>query len=139
MQLKRVLFALVMAALVLTACTLTPQSAADRVVDGVSDEFRTSVEAPDGAIRDLPDAGWVSDDEIGVVLIGSSSCPPVITRMNVVEPDSIRLTVDSRHRGNCTDDASPRTHIFHVPTEVTERPLKIYFGPPSDSEHLLLP
>lgn len=123
----------------LAACTLAPRSAADRVIDGVPDELQIG-EQPGQSLGPLhPDAGWMSEDEFGVVLLGSSSCPPVITRMKVAAPDEITLSVNSSRRGNCTDDASPRTHIFQVPDGVTERPIKLHLDPRGVGEYLLLP
>lgn len=125
--------------LALGACSAFTQSAADRVVVGVPEGFREGSIAPEIASTASPRAGWVSDDEFGIVLLGSSSCPPTVTRLTVVSPDEMSFSVDSRQRGNCTDDAIPTTHIFQVPPEITQRPVRLVPKPPSEIDHIVLP
>lgn len=125
--------------LALSACSPFTQSAADRVVVGVPDGFREGSIAPEIPSTAAPRAGWVSDDKFGIVLLGSSSCPPTVTRLTVVSPDEMTFSVDSRPRGTCTDDAIPTTHIFQVPPEITQRPVRLVPDPPSGIDQILLP
>lgn len=127
--------------LMLASCSMFSQSAADRVVGGVPDGFRDGSVVPVQSYLASPRAGWVNDEEFGIVLVGSSSCPPTITKMRVVSDDEITFSVNSSRigRGNCTDDAAPRTHIFQVPPEVTERPILLIPESFSEIDHILLP
>lgn len=127
--------------LMLASCSMFSQSAADRVVGGVPEGFREGSVVPVQSYLASPRAGWVNDEEFGIVLTGSSSCPPVVTKMRALSADEITFSVNFSRlgRGHCTDDAAPRTHIFQVPPEVTERPIRLIPESFSEIDHILLP
>lgn len=128
-------------ALALGACSMSSEGAAERVVEGVPNSFQDGSVIPAKGHSASPRAGWVNDEEFGVVLVASSSCPPAVTKTRVISGDEITFSVSSSRsgRGNCTDDAVPRTHVFRVPPEVTERPIKLIPGLPSEIDYILLP
>lgn len=125
--------------LLMGACSTSSLGAADRVEGGVPDGFREGEVVPVQEHMAAPRAGWVNDDEFGIVLVGSSSCPPVVTKLRAVSDDEISFSVDSSPRGQCTDDAAPRTNIFQVPDEITERPIKLRSDSFPEIDHILLP
>lgn len=127
--------------LALSACSVFAQSVADRVIVGVPDGFQEGTIVPDPGSAASPRAGWVSGEEFAIVLWGSSSCPPLITKLTAVSADEIAFSVDfsRRGRGNCTDDAVLTTHVFQVPPGITERPVKLIPDPSFEIDHILLP
>lgn len=61
--------------------------------------------------------GWVSDDgeTLSVVTFGSSSCPYIAVRIEVLTVRQLAIFFQKGPAEACTDDLAPRTHVFAVP------------------------
>ncbi|MDO9590831.1 MAG: hypothetical protein Q7J04_06785 [Microcella sp.] len=61
--------------------------------------------------------GWVSDDgaSITIVTFGSSSCPYIAVRIEVLTVRQLAIDFEKAPAEACTDDLAPRTHVFAVP------------------------
>lgn len=97
-------------------------SQADRVVKGIPDRW-------DGPDRDLlngdPVVGWVSDTEFGVITVGSGSCPAVASELQILGSDEVRVEFGPSPHNPCTADMAATTHVFELPSSVSERPVTV--------------
>lgn len=61
--------------------------------------------------------GWVSDggETLSVVTFGSSSCPYIAVRIEVLTVRQLAIFFQKGPAEACTDDLAPRTHVFAVP------------------------
>ena len=61
--------------------------------------------------------GWVSDggETLSVVTFGSSSCPYIAVRIEVLTVRQLAIYFQKGPAEACTDDLAPRTHVFAVP------------------------
>ena len=61
--------------------------------------------------------GWVSDggETLSVVTFGSSSCPYIAVRLEVLTVRQLAIDFEKGPAEACTDDLAPRTHVFAVP------------------------
>ncbi len=61
--------------------------------------------------------GWVSDggDTLTVITFGSSSCPYIAVRVEVLTVRQLAIDFEKAPAEACTDDLAPRTHVFAVP------------------------
>ncbi len=61
--------------------------------------------------------GWVSDggETLSVVTFGSSSCPYIAVRIEVLTVRQLAIDFEKGPAEACTDDLAPRTHVFAVP------------------------
>ncbi|MBX9470511.1 hypothetical protein [Microcella sp.] len=61
--------------------------------------------------------GWVSDggDTLTVITFGSSSCPYIAVRIEVLTVRQLAIDFEKAPAEACTDDLAPRTHVFAVP------------------------
>ena len=63
--------------------------------------------------------GWLDDGaRFAIVLAGSSSCPAFPSSIDVADPHTIKLGLDTRGGPNCTADMAPRTYIIRTPTGI---------------------
>jgi len=60
---------------------------------------------------------WVSDEgeSLTVVTFGSSSCPYIAVRIEVLTARQLAIDFEKGPAEACTDDLAPRTHVFAVP------------------------
>ena len=97
-------------------------SQADRVVQGMPDGW----EGPDpDLLNGHPVVGWVSDTEFGVITVGSSSCPAVASELQVLDADEVRVEFGPSPHDPCTADMAATTHVFELPSSVSERPVTV--------------
>jgi len=63
---------------------------------------------------------WVSDDgdTLTVVTFGSSSCPYIAVRVEVLTERQVAIDFAKGPAEACTDDLAPRTHVLAVPEGV---------------------
>ena len=117
------------AAFLLTGCTVTGATAS---FAGVPDEHDVSQEseADDSGLQ----AFWVEDGSaVAIAISGSSTCPVVGTRINVVSPagDGNTISIDTAPLPDrpCTMDFVPHTTVFWTPNTVTTaEPLVVQVG-----------
>lgn len=108
------------AAFVLTGCTVT---GATTSFSGVPDEHAVSQESPadDTGVQ----AFWVEDGAaLAVAVSGSSTCPVIGTRINVVSPaaEGNTVSIDTAPMPAdqiCTMDYVPHTTVFWTPNSVS--------------------
>ena len=108
--------------LLLTACSAAPASVAESEHAGGLPAHAITAK-PDSSGRDLPypfpTAGWLDDGaRFAIVLAGSSSCPAFPSSIDVADPHTIKLGLDTRGGPNCTADMAPRTYIIRTPTGI---------------------
>ncbi len=72
------------------------------VPPGVSDTFRD-------------DVVWTSAGRMAVVTYGSSGCPKLPVRLDVLASDRLNLTVEALSSGPCTADLAATTSVIEVP------------------------
>jgi len=78
-----------------------------------------------------PVAGWIDDEQFGVITYGSGSCYPEATAIEATGPAAVRIDFDMPPEDAiCTADFAPTTHHFTLPGSVTEFPvaLELVFG-----------
>ncbi|MDR6906079.1 hypothetical protein J2X63_001765 [Agromyces sp. 3263] len=95
-------------------------SKAERVVKGLPKGWEGT--GPD-LLSGSPTAGWVNEDEFGIVTIGSSSCPPVAGDLQVMAPDQVTISFSPSPHDACTADMAATTHVFKLPPSADGRPL----------------
>ncbi len=83
-----------------------------------------------------PVVGWLSDDDFGVITMGSSSCPSVAGDLQVLAADEVRIEFGQSPHDPCTADMSPTTHVFQLPSSVDGRPLTVIVEE-HDTEYVL--
>ncbi|MET4158154.1 hypothetical protein [Agromyces sp. PvR057] len=88
-------------------------------------------------MNDSPAIGWLSDDEFGVVTIGSSSCPVVAERVQVLASDELQIDFGPSPHDPCTADAAATTHVFELPSTVDGRPVTVRIQYEDGTKHLL--
>ncbi|GAA1815365.1 hypothetical protein GCM10009749_26380 [Agromyces neolithicus] len=97
-------------------------SQADRVVKGMPDGW----EGPDPDLfNGDPVVGWVSDTEFGVITVGSGSCPAVAGELQVLGSDEVQVEFGPSPHDPCTADMAATTHVFELPSSVSERPVTV--------------
>ncbi|ASN40495.1 hypothetical protein CGQ24_16750 [Arthrobacter sp. 7749] len=68
---------------------------------------------------------------IALVTFGSSSCPSVVSSMEVIGTDALKLRIDSSSgSGPCTAHLTATTHELMVPISVTQRPVSLTLSYP---------
>lgn len=87
------------------------------------EEAEAPAEEPAGAEGE-PTAVWLAQGaQLGVTVWGSSTCPPVGTRISVVEPqfegNTVAISLKDYGDGACTMDLVPHTTVFWTPMNVT--------------------
>lgn len=107
--------ALIVAALLLAGCT-TAQVKPDTDYSG----------EPQGAQPPASSAGGASwatflqgGTQFGIVLYGSSTCPPKVQSVTVVASNQLKATLAPASGGVCTHDIVPHTTVFTTPSSVT--------------------
>jgi hypothetical protein len=117
----------------LTACSTTPASIAESEHQGGLPAEAVTAKT-DSSARDLaypvPSAGWLDNGaKFAVVLAGSSSCPAFPSSIEVLDPHSVKLGIDTRGGPNCTADMAPRTYIIRTPTDIdVSRQVTLQYG-----------
>ncbi|MEF3403536.1 hypothetical protein [Agromyces sp. CCNWLW203] len=97
-------------------------SQADRVVKGIPDGWA----GPDPDLLNVdPVVGWVNDTEFGVITQGSSSCPAIASELQVLDADEVRVEFGPSRHDPCTADMAATTHVFELPSSVSERPVTV--------------
>ncbi|OAE01673.1 hypothetical protein [Arthrobacter sp. OY3WO11] len=117
----------------LTACSSAPASIAESEhVGGLPAEAITAKPGSSGGDRAyaFPTAGWLDGGaRFAVVLAGSSSCPAFPSSIEVADPDTVKLGLNTRGGPNCTADMVPRTYIIRTPSGIdSSRPAKLLLG-----------
>jgi hypothetical protein len=106
--------ALVAAALLLTGCAGSQVKPAT----DYSGEPK-GVEAPASSAGGASWATWLqSGKQFGIVLYGSSTCPPTVQSVKVVAADRLEATLSPASGGVCTHDLVPHTTVFATPSTV---------------------
>ncbi|WP_350349090.1 hypothetical protein ABIQ69_03905 [Agromyces sp. G08B096] len=87
------------------------------------DEEAAAEEDEHPAADGEPSAVWLGQGgQLAVTLFGSSTCPPVGTRISVVEPLSegniVEIETKDYGDGMCTADLVPYTSVFWTPMNV---------------------
>lgn len=78
------------------------------------------VEAPASSAGGASWATWMqSGKQFGIVLYGSSTCPPTVESVKVVASNQLEATLAPAPGGVCTHDLVPHTTIFATPGGVT--------------------
>jgi hypothetical protein len=78
------------------------------------------VEAPASSAGGASWAAWLpSGDRFGIVLYGSSSCPPKVASIQVTAHNTIKATLAPAPGGICTRDYVPHTTVFATPDKIT--------------------
>ncbi|GAA1766900.1 hypothetical protein GCM10009747_29040 [Agromyces humatus] len=108
-------------------------SKAERVVSGFVDGWGGPEPDP---LDHQPVVGWLSDDDFGVITMGSSSCPSVAGDLQVLAADEVRIEFGQSPHDPCTADMSPTTHVFQLPSSVDGRPLTVIVEE-HDTEYVL--
>ncbi|MBF4571299.1 hypothetical protein ITJ64_02100 [Herbiconiux sp. VKM Ac-1786] len=133
MQMRKLVPAVLVAtafAFVLTGCTETGPT---QNFSGLPDEEEIATESEGGADQGLQ-AFWLQEgSQIAVAISGSSSCPVVGSRIDVVEPENegnvVEITTRPISSGPCTMDFVPHTSVFWTPDDVTTaEPLTVRVG-----------
>lgn len=106
--------ALVVAALLLAGCTST-QVKPDSDHSGEPQ----GVQAPASSAGGASWATWLQDGrQFGIVLYGSSTCPPTVQSVKVVSGTKLEATLSPAPGGVCTHDIVPHTTVFTTPSGV---------------------
>ncbi|WP_179872046.1 hypothetical protein [Microcella indica] len=97
----------------------TPTSVALSDEQGIPSDAPVSEPWNDSDWRGEPLA-WVSDggDTLTVVTFGSSSCPYIAVRIEMLTARQLAIDFEKGPAEACTDDLAPRTHVFAVPEGV---------------------
>lgn len=79
----------------------------------VAPKVETAV--PDALVETDPDGPWafVVDDDLHVGVAGSSTCPPMPTRLET-DGDSLVVTIETGDRTACTADLVPAVYRLQV-------------------------
>lgn len=78
------------------------------------------VEAPASSAGGASWATWMqSGKQLGIVLYGSSTCPPTVQSVSVVASNQLQATLAPASGGVCTHDLVPHTTVFARPGGVT--------------------
>lgn len=122
------------AAFALTGCASTGSNggtgSGDLSTTGSSERTERGVPAEwDGPAPDPeqgePIVGWIGETEFGVVTMGSSSCPPVVTDYEASDAGHVHISFEQSPNEVCTADMAPTTHVFALPDGVTDRPVAV--------------
>ena len=109
------LVAVAAAALLLAGCTST-QIKPDTDYAGEP----KGVEAPASSAGGASWAAWMADGkQFGIVLYGSSTCPPTVQSVKVVADNQLEAMLAPASGGVCTHDLVPHTTVFTRPSNVT--------------------
>ncbi|WP_233265520.1 hypothetical protein [Leifsonia sp. AG29] len=102
------------AGLVLTGCT----SSQVRPTDDYAGEPK-GVQAPASSAGGSSWASWLdAGQHFGIVLYGSSTCPPKVQSISVEGKSSLKATLAPAPGGVCTRDYVPHTTVFATPSGV---------------------
>lgn len=93
---------------------------ADRLLGPRSAALRDGAELPDwvdpAAVPAGESVAALDGDELDLVLLGSSSCPPVPVQVGTVDQAVVvQVQTDERPGGWCTADLAPTTYVLQVP------------------------
>lgn len=78
------------------------------------------VEAPASSAGGASWATWMQGGkQFGIVLYGSSTCPPTVQSVKVVSDNRLEATLSPASGGVCTHDLVPHTTVFATPSGVT--------------------
>ncbi len=78
------------------------------------------VDAPASSAGGASWAAWLDGGkQFGIVLYGSSTCPPTIASVSVVADNQLKATPAAAPGGVCTHDYVPHTTVFDRPAGVT--------------------
>ena len=107
--------ALVAAALLLAGCTSTQvKPASDHAGEP------QGVQPPASSAGGASWATWLEDGkQFGIVLYGSSTCPPKVQSVKVVASNQLEATLAPASGGVCTHDIVPHTTVFDTPSGLT--------------------
>ncbi len=109
------LVAVVAAVLLLAGCS----SAQVKPVSDYAGEPK-GVDAPASSAGGASWATWMqSGKQFGIVLYGSSTCPPTVQSVKVIGSNQLEATLSPASGGVCTHDLVPHTTVFATPSEVT--------------------
>lgn len=107
--------ALLAAALLLTGCTggqVKPETDYAGEPKGV--------QAPASSAGGASWGAWMqSGKQFGIVLYGSSTCPPTVQSVKVTASNQLEATLSPASGGVCTHDLVPHTTVFATPSSVT--------------------
>jgi hypothetical protein len=110
-----VIVALLLATFVVTGCRNNdPKSVAVPGSPGIGHGIKTKGE---------PAATWVRRwNTIAITVFGSSSCPPVPTRVQAdAHQGLITVTISENYKGPCTADLAPYTSVIELHQEMNAR------------------
>lgn len=110
--------------LLLASCA-GPTSVAERVTRGLPNAL-SEAQLAEITMGD-PAVFWLDTGKsIALVTFGSSSCPAVVSSMEAIGTDALKLRIDSSGgSGPCTADLTATTHELMVPISVTQRPVSL--------------
>lgn len=119
--------------ILLAGCSVEPRSIAESEHQGgLPTEAITARPGPSATAppHPFPQAGWLDGGaKFAIVFIGSSSCPIYPSSIEVLNAHHVKLGVDTRGRGACTDDLAPRTHVIRTPAKVdVSREVTLQYG-----------
>lgn len=88
-------------------------------VDDYAGEAK-GVAAPASSAGGASWAAWLADGrQIGIVLYGSSTCPPLVESISVVSKTAVKAMLAPAPGGVCTRDYAPHTTVFDTPSGVS--------------------
>lgn len=75
------------------------------------------MEAPASSAGGASWATWLQGgNQIGIVLYGSSTCPPLVQNLQVVSATALKATLAPVAGSVCSSDLAPHTTVFATPT-----------------------
>ena len=78
------------------------------------------VDAPASSAGGASWAAWTQNGkQFGIVLYGSSTCPPTVQSVKVIADNQLEATLSPASGGVCTHDLVPHTTVFTTPSSVT--------------------
>ncbi|MEY9954183.1 hypothetical protein [Leifsonia sp. EB34] len=107
--------ALVAVALLLAGCTSTQVKPAKDYAGEPQ-----GVQPPASSAGGAAWATWLQNGkQFGIVLNGSSTCPPTVQSVKVVASNQLEATLAPASGGVCTHDIVPHTTVFDTPSGLT--------------------
>ncbi|MDN4616363.1 hypothetical protein P5G50_18090 [Leifsonia sp. F6_8S_P_1B] len=107
----------VLAIAALAGCSGAPQK---KPVEDYNGEPK-GVQAPPSSAGGASWAAWLPDaDRFGIVLYGSSTCPPKVQSIAVTADNQVKATLAPAPGGVCTRDYVPHTTVFDTPSGVSD-------------------
>lgn len=78
------------------------------------------VQAPASSAGGASWATWLQNGkQFGIVIYGSSTCPPTVQSVKVIADNQLEATLSPASGGICSADLAPHTTVFTRPSGVT--------------------